>query len=116
MIGPSEFSFFVSSAMSPEVDLIVRTFDVGPDGSETEVTVGAMRVTGLAPGEIRRITFRDYGDNWVFRAGHSLRVRVANIDFPSFRPPGVNDNLLSDITIYNGKRYPSRVTMAVRAN
>jgi ABC-2 type transport system ATP-binding protein len=115
MLGTSEFSLFVSSATSPDVDLIVRTFDVSPDGSETEVTIGAARVTGLTAGEVRRVTFRDFGDDWVFRAGHSLRLKVSNIDFPDFRPPGENDNVASEITIHTGKAFPSSMWLPVRA-
>jgi len=115
MLGTSEFSLFVSSATSTDVDLIVRTFDVSPDGSETEVTVGVARVTGLTAGEVRRVTFRDFGDDWVFRAGHSLRIKLSNIDFPDFRPPGANDNVASEITIHTGKAFPSSMWLPVRA-
>jgi len=114
MLGPSELTFFVSSATSADVDIIVRTYDVARDGTETEVTVGAARVTGLVPGEIRSVTFRDYGDDWVFRAGNSLRIKVSNIDFPAFRPPGSNDNLPSEITIHTGKGFPSKMVLPVR--
>jgi len=113
MIGSSEFTLFLSST-SADVDVVVRTFDVAPDGSETEVTVGAARVTGLAPGEVRAVTFKDYGDDWVFRSGHSLRVKVSNIDFPAFRPPGANDNLPSEITIHTGRKRPSGFVFPVR--
>jgi putative CocE/NonD family hydrolase len=115
MIGTTEFSFFVSSTTSSDVDLIVRTFDVSPDGTETEVTLGAARVVGLAAGEVRRVTFRDFGDDWVFGAGHSLRIKIANIDFPDFRPPGANDNVASEITIHTGKPYRSSMRLPVRA-
>jgi predicted acyl esterase len=114
MLGTSEFSLFVSSATSTDVDVVVRTFDVAPDGSETEVTVGVARVTGLTPGEVRQVTFRDFGDDWVFRAGHSLRLKVSNIDFPDFRPPGVNDNRPSEITIHTGKKFPSSMRLPIR--
>ncbi|HSB12462.1 MAG TPA: CocE/NonD family hydrolase [Blastocatellia bacterium] len=114
MIGSSEFTLFVSSATSADVDIVVRTYDVAPDGSETEVTIGATRVTGLAPSEVRAVTFRDYGDDWVFRAGHSLRVKISNIDFPAFRPPGANDNLPSEITIHTGRKRPSGFVHPVR--
>jgi putative CocE/NonD family hydrolase len=114
MIGGSEFTLNVSSATSSDIDLIVRTFDVAPDGTETEVTVGVMRVTGLAPGETRRVSFRDYGDDWVFQAGHALRIKISNIDFPTFRPPGANDNLASELTIHNGKKFPSKVRIPLR--
>lgn len=114
MIGPSEFSLFVSSATSADVDLVVRTYDVAPDGSQTEITIGAMRVIGLAPGEVRHVTFRDYGDDWVFAAGHSIKLRVSNIDFPDFRPPGANDNLPSQITIRTGKAFKSSLWLPVR--
>jgi|GEM_PF-1398119 len=114
MLGPIEFSLFVSSATSVDVDIAVRTFDVAPDGSETEVTIGAMRVVGLTPGEVRQIKFRDFGDDWVFAAGHSLRLKVSNIDFPDFRPPGANDNLPSQITIHTGKAFPSSMWLPVR--
>ncbi len=114
MIGTSEFSLFVSSDTSTDVDVVVRTFDVSPNGSETEVTVGAARATGLRPGEVRRLTFRDFGDDWVFRAGHSLRLKVSNIDFPDFRPPGASDNLASELTIHTGKKFPSSMWLPVR--
>lgn len=114
MIGPSEFSLFVSSATFADIDVVVRTYDVAPDGTETEVTIGAMRVTGLAPGEVRHITFRDFGDDWVFARGHALKVRVSNIDFPDFRPPGANDNAPSQITIHTGKAFPSSVWLPMR--
>ena len=86
MMGPAEFTLYVGSATSESIDVITRIFDVGPDGIETEVTVGVMRVSGLVPGEAKRVVFRDFGDNWIFRKDHALRVKVANIDFPDFRP------------------------------
>ncbi|HZM87525.1 MAG TPA: CocE/NonD family hydrolase [Blastocatellia bacterium] len=115
MLGTSELSLFVSSATSNDIDVVVRTLDVAPDGSETEVTVGVARVTGLTAGEVRRVAFRDFGDDWVFRAGHSIRVKVSNIDFPEFRPPGVNDNLPSQLTIHTGKKFPSSIWLPVRS-
>ena len=114
IIGSNEFTLYLSSQTSRDVDLIVRTYDVAEDGSETEVTVGAMRVSGLVAGEVRAVRFKDYGDDWVFRAGHSLRIKVSNIDFPAFRPPGANDNNPSEITIHNGKSFPSRMRLPVR--
>ena len=86
MLGSSEFTLYVSSATSTDVDLIARTYDVGPDGSETEVTVGVMRVSGLSPGEVRAVAFKDYGDDWVFAAGHSLRIGIRISTF-SLSPP-----------------------------
>jgi putative CocE/NonD family hydrolase len=115
MIGPSEFSLFVSSGTSSDVDVVVRTYDVAPDGAETEITVGAMRVNNLLPTEVRRVTFRDFGDHWIFRRGHSLRLKLTNIDFPTFRPPGANDNVASEITIHSGKRLPSRIRLQLRS-
>ena len=115
MLGTNEFSLFVSSSTSADVDVVVRIFDVAPDGSETEVTIGVARVVGLIPGEVKRVNFRDFGDDWVFRAGHSLRLRLSNIDFPEFRPPGANDNLPSEITIHTGKKFPSSMWIPVRA-
>jgi putative CocE/NonD family hydrolase len=114
MMGPTEFTLYVSSATSQAVDLLVRTFDVAADGTETEVTAGAMRVEGLGAGERRKVTFRDFGDHWVFSAGHSVRVKVTNIDFPTFRPPGANDNLASEITIHYGRSFPSGLKLAIR--
>jgi predicted acyl esterase len=114
LMGPGEFTMFVSSSTSRSVDLVVRMFDVAPDGGETEVTVGIIRVTGLRPDEIKRVTFRDFGDHWIFRRGHSLRLKVTNIDFPDFRPPGENDNLISEFTLHSGKASPSSVKLAIR--
>jgi len=114
IIGTSEFSLFVSSSTSTDVDLVVRTFDVSPDGSETEITIGVTRVGGLAPGEVRQVVFRDFGDDWVFRPGHALGVKVSNVDFPEFRPPAANDNNPSQITIHTGKKFPSSIWLPVR--
>jgi len=114
MLGSGEFSLFVSSSTSSDVDVIVQTIDVAPNGAETEVTIGVARVSGLTLGEVRRVIFRDFGDDWVFRAGHSLRLRISNIYFPEFRPPGVNDNLPSEITIHTGKKFPSSLWLPVR--
>lgn len=114
MIGPTEFTLYVGSLTSQSVDVITRIYDVGPDGVETEVTVGVMRVSGLVPGEAKQVTFRDFGDNWIFRNNHSLRVKVSNIDFPDFRPPGENDNRLSEFSIRTGKKSPSSLKLTVR--
>ena len=115
LIGPSEFTLHVSSQTSTDVDLIVRTIDVAPDGTETEVTAGVTRVSGLRPGEIRQVTFRDYGDDWIFKRGHWLRLKISNMDFPDFRPPGANDNVLSTITIHCGRSFPSAIRFWSRA-
>jgi predicted acyl esterase len=114
MLGSSQFTLFVSSETGGDIDLIVRTYDVAPDGSETEVTVGAVRVKGLAAGQVREVNFKDYGDDWVFAPGHSLRVRISNIDFPAFRPSGANDNRPSMFTIHTGRGFLSKMTLPVR--
>jgi putative CocE/NonD family hydrolase len=115
LMGSSEFTLYVSSVTSSELDAIVRTYDVAPDGTETEVTVGVARVKGLESGEVRRVVFRDFGDHWFFRRGHSIRIKVSNIWFPDFRPPGANDNQVSEITVHYGKKLPSSVRLPVRA-
>ncbi len=114
VLGPGEFTFYVSSPTSATLDLIARIFDVAADGTETEVTVGVLRVSGLTPTETRRVTFRDFGDDWIFQAGHSLRVKLTNIDFPDFRPPGANDEQASVFTLRTGKKFPSSLQLATR--
>jgi putative CocE/NonD family hydrolase len=113
IFGSSEMTFYLSSDTSREVDLIVRSYDVAGDGSETEVTAGVMRVSGLRPGEIRKVAFRDFGDHWKFRAGHRLRIKISNIDFPDFRPPGANDYQPSTITLHYGADFPSVIRLPV---
>ena len=113
VLGPSEFTLYVTSPTSPTVDLIARLFDVAPEGTETEVTIGVIRVTGLLPNQISRITFRDFGDDWIFRTGHALRVKLTNIDFPDFRPPGTNDEQPSIFTVRTGKKFPSSVKLVI---
>jgi putative CocE/NonD family hydrolase len=115
ILGPGEFALFVSSQTSTTVDLITRLFDVAPDGSETEITIGVMRVSGLAQGETRRVVFRNFGDDWILRTGHALRVKVTNIDFPDFRPPGGNDNQPSIFTLRTGKKFPSSLWLTLRS-
>ena len=114
MLGASDVSLFVSSATSSDFDLIVRIYDVAPDGTESEVTVGVARVTGLGTGEVRRVKFRDFGDHWIFRRGHSIRLKVTNIDFPDFRPPGANDERASEFTIHNSRAFLSSIKFPVR--
>lgn len=114
LMGPGTIILHASSATSAAFDLVARIFDVSPDGIETEVTVGITRVSGLALGQTKRVTFRDFGENWIFRRGHSLRVKVSNIDFPDFRPPGENDNQPSEFTIRTGKKFPSVVKLPIR--
>jgi predicted acyl esterase len=114
ILGPAEFTLYVTSPTSASLDLITRVYDVAPDGAETEVTVGVMRVAGLLPDQIRPVVFRDFGDDWIFRAGHALRVKLSNIDFPDFRPPGANDDQASVFTLRTGKKFPSSLKLAVR--
>ncbi|HET8676594.1 MAG TPA: CocE/NonD family hydrolase [Blastocatellia bacterium] len=114
MLGASDLSLFVSSNTSADFDLIVRMYDVAPDGTESEVTVGATRVTGLGTGEVRRVKFRDFGDHWIFGRGHSIRLKVTNIDFPDFRPPGANDERVSEFTIHNSRAFLSSIKIPVR--
>jgi predicted acyl esterase len=71
-------------------------------------------VSGLAPDQFKPVTFRDFGDDWIFQAGHRLRVKVTNIDFPDFRPPGINDDRPSNFTLRTGKKFPSALKLAVR--
>ncbi|MEW6210831.1 MAG: CocE/NonD family hydrolase [Acidobacteriota bacterium] len=113
IFGSSEMTFYLSSDTSSEVDLIVRSYDVAADGSETEVTIGVMRVSDLQAGETRKVTFRDFGDHWKFVAGHRLRIKISNIDFPDFRPPGTNDGQPSTITLHYGADFPSAVRLPV---
>jgi predicted acyl esterase len=114
MLGASQLTLFVSSETGGDIDLIVRTYDVAPDGSETEVTVGAVRIKSLAAGEVREVSFRDYGDDWVFGAGHSLRVKISNLDFPAFRPSGANDNRASTFRIHTGRGFLSKMVLPIR--
>ena len=114
VFGPGEFTLYASSQTSATLDLITRLYDVAPDGTETEVTVGIARVSGLVAGAAKAVTFRDFGDHWVFRSGHALRVKVTNLDFPDFRPPGANDGQLSLFTLRTGKKFPSSLTLHTR--
>lgn len=114
LLGMGEFDLHVSSSTSATFDLVARTFDVAPDGTETEISVGVIRVKNVTPGEVRRVQFRDFGDHWVFGEGHSLRLKITNIDFPDFRPPGINDNRASQVTLHYGRVFPSSLRLPLR--
>ncbi len=116
LLGMGEFDLHVSSSTSTTFDLVARTFDVAPDGTETEISVGVIRIKDVSPGDVRRVRFRDFGDHWVFREGHSLRLKITNIDFPDFRPPGVNDNRASQVTVHYGRVFPSSLKLPIRRN
>ena len=75
-----------------DAEVNTRLWDVAPDGSRTLVTRGAFRLAG-ASGPTT-VAYPLWGNGWVFRAGHAIRLEAVQNDAPYLRA----DNLASAIT------------------
>jgi len=75
-----------------DAEVNTRLWDVAPDGSRTLVTRGAFRFAG-ASGPTT-VAYPLWGNGWVFRAGHTIRLEAVQNDAPYLRA----DNLASAIT------------------
>jgi predicted acyl esterase len=64
-----------------------RVWDVRPDGTELLVTRGTYRIDTPAydtPAGVLRLAL--FGNDWVLRSGHSVRLDLTQDDHPTFRP------------------------------
>ena len=71
-------------AISPDVQLNARLWDVAPGGAQTLVTRGAYRAVEPSPaGE--RAEYGLFGNHWRFEPGHRLMLEVTADDSPYLR-------------------------------
>ncbi len=79
---------YVASPGAPTAVLAARVWDVAPDGTATLVSRGVYRFdfTGYdtSTGTVRVPL---YGNHWAFPAGDRIRIDLAQVDQPTYRPP-----------------------------
>jgi len=81
-------------AVTPDIELNSRLWDVAPDGSRTLITRGAYRAVAPKPGG-DVADYELFGNAWRLRAGHSLTLEVTQDDATYLRA----DNFASTATI-----------------
>ena len=85
-------------ALSPDVQLNARLWDVAPDGTQTLVTRGAYRAVAPNLGG-DRADYDLFGNHWRFEAGHRLMLEVTADDSPYLR----RDNFPALVTIESAR-------------
>lgn len=97
---------------------VVRLSDVAPDGTPTQVTIGALNLTHreshaepspLVPGRVTevRVPLRPTGHR--FGAGHRLRLSIATACWPALWPSPEH----AEHRLHRGGGYPSRLVLPV---
>jgi hypothetical protein len=85
--GLGHVSVPYSLAGATTATLQARVWDVGPDGQALLVTRGTYRIDLPAydtPAGVLRLPL--FGNDWVLRSGHSVRLDLTQDDHPTFRP------------------------------
>ena len=71
--------------------LNARVWDVAPDGEALLVTRGSYRLSAPAYDALAgRLKLPLFGNHWQLRAGHRLRLDLASVDQPTFKPNTAN--------------------------
>ena len=79
-----------ASSQAPRVQLDVRMYDVGPDGSRQLITRGTYTAdNGALPIGEQDLTIPTYGNLWRLPADHALRIELTNLDSPYITPSRV---------------------------
>ena len=106
---------FATSTAST-ADWVVRLCDVHPDGTSINVCDGVLRVRDSQV--LRRRTVDLWSTSMVFRAGHRLRVHVANSSFPRWDRTVEPDaeHRQHEARIVSDAEHPSVVVLPVRAS
>jgi uncharacterized protein len=90
--GPVQAVLFVSSS-APDTDFTAKLVDVGPDGRQSLVCDGILRLRYrnglekaelLSPGQVARIVVPAGVTSHAFRPGHRIRLAVSSSNFPRF--------------------------------
>jgi putative CocE/NonD family hydrolase len=94
IIGRPELELFFSSTASI-VNLVVKLFDVSPNGSSDIVTWGILNVSHrkshtnpepLVPEEKVRLKIELDATSWIFHPEHRIKILIASSDFPNIWP------------------------------
>ncbi len=106
------------SSTAPIVNLIVKLFDVAPDGSTDIITWGVLNLTHrnshtepqkLKPGEKVKITMNLDATSWIFHPGHTIKLSFASSDFPNIWPSPYS----AENTIWWGGKHESCLILPV---
>ncbi|MEU2616504.1 CocE/NonD family hydrolase C-terminal non-catalytic domain-containing protein [Micromonospora sp. NPDC007271] len=86
-IGHAQARYAATPGASTAV-LAARVWDVSPDGVAVLISRGTYRFdfTGYDP-RSGLIQVPLYGNHWTFPAGHRIRLDLAQVDQPTYRPP-----------------------------
>ncbi len=85
----------IFASTTPIVNLIVKLFDIAPDGSTDIITWGVLNTTHrdshtepkpLIAGEKVQLNIDLDATSWIFHPGHSIRISLASSDFPNIWP------------------------------
>ena len=100
------------------VNLIVKLFDVAPDGSSDIITWGVLNLTHrnshtepkpLTLGEKVKLNIELDATSWIFHPEHSIKISLAGSDFPYIWPsPYPAEN-----TVWWGEEYESCLNLPV---
>jgi putative CocE/NonD family hydrolase len=92
IVGDPIVTLHISSDV-PDIDLIAKLLDVGPDGKAWNIADGALRLRyrdrmdrpeWLVPLRVYEVSVRLGPADHCFLAGHSVRLQIAGSDFPNY--------------------------------
>jgi putative CocE/NonD family hydrolase len=132
VIGPITAEIYVSSD-APDLDLWVRLYDVGPDGTawnlmspgadvlRASYREGTARRDLLRPGRVYLLRLPDMLTANTFKRGHRVRVQISGAFFPHISRNLQTGELetvsgvtrAAKITVHHGGRHASRIVLPV---
>jgi predicted acyl esterase len=79
-----------------DATVVFKLWDVRPGGSKTLVTRGVYRLATAHGDPASGVLHTElFGNDWLFRAGHTIELQIGQVDAPTWRP----DNEPSSISI-----------------
>ncbi len=106
------------SSTAPIVNLIVKLFDVAPDGSSDIITWGVLNLThrnshtepkSLIPRDKVNLNIEFDATSWIFHPGHTIKISLASSDFPNIWPSPYS----AINTVWWGEEYQSCLILPV---
>ena len=106
------------SSTAPIVNLVVKLFDIAPDGSSDIITWSVLNLSHrnshtepepLTPDEKVKLDIEFDATSWIFHPGHMIKISIASSDFPNIWPsPYPAEN-----TVWWGKGHKSCLKLPV---
>ena len=88
-IGTVRVPYTWAGAASGQLD--ARLFDVAPDGTELLMTRGAYRLENDPPAGVINLPL--YGNHWLLRPGHRIRLDLTQVDNPTYRASNIPSSI-----------------------